>query len=612
MSLFFEFPTFRVYSVTEPAQRVAADLVARSVSYVLFRMDSEDEEQWKVLRVDDALLTALGLGRRTRGRGSTAAQALRKTFEQLDDFLWTLDATSESTDESASLGLPTMRVPRAWLAGNANAPRIFLDQTGTLRTLALGPSGALPAQRAAVYPRLECAEGTEVAPEQTVEFELRIEAAPPGGIATRLDIEFPEGAATLDLLATVSSEDFVRPDGVAWSATFTIDRQLTARPAAWTFRARASGERARYSLTVQFLAANHVVGALEATLVLRQSGLPAKIEQRGLRLPSAPGAPRAVAVSSDAVSRYAFECLRDGKTWARSEPAPFAGEEFFRSLANARSLRALDRDVGLGLNTELPDEVRTFFATPEDEGLALLVASVGRVAPFEAARARLAVAGSFLGVERPVLRWTSLEMPDIARIGVGPIACIRPDYADRPLLSATGEQEDLETRFPTRVERFATEADLERLLDRADVRLIHFAGHADGSPAELVLEGGVKVRATRFDPARALVKDGRPFFFLNGCRAGWGTDKTAAMVGNLVKALLLYGFSGVVAPTISVDSAAASKAARVFYEAAVTQPVVEAVQNVRRLAVAAETPDALRASFLSYVAFTPAGLRLEF
>jgi hypothetical protein len=610
MSLFFDFPTFRVYSVTEPARRVAADLAGRSVSYALFRTDSEGDEQWKVLRVDDTLLAALGLGRRTPRGGSTVAQALRKTFRQLDDSYWTIDSTSAVNTEGQLLGLENMRVPKAWLDGNPSAPRIFLDRTGTLRTLAMGTSGGLPPQHASVYPLLECAEGNEVAPEQTIEFELRIEAKPPGGITTRLDVNFPEGAATLDLTATVSSEDFGRPDGVAWSKTFILDRQLTAQPTAWTFRACARGERARYSLTIQFLAANHVVGALEATLVRQQSGLPAAIEQRGLRLPSSPGAPRAVAVSSDADSICTFECFRNGKTWARSEPAPFAGEGFFNYLAQAQSMSTLDRDVGLGLSTELPDTVRAFFATPEDEGLALLIASVGRVAPFEAARSRLAVAESFLGVERPILRWTSLEMPDTERIDVGPMACIRPEYPAQPLRFAKDEEQYLVGRFGDRVAHVATEAELEGLLDRADVRLLHFAGHADGSPAELALEGGVKARATRFDPARALVKDGRPFFFLNGCRAGWGTDKTAAMVGNLVKALLLYGFSGVVAPTIRVDSEAALQAARVFYEATAAQPVGEAVRQVRRLAVAPGTPDAMRASFLSYVAFAPARLRL--
>jgi hypothetical protein len=66
-----------------------------------------------------------------------------------------------------------------------------------------------------------------------------------------------------------------------------------------------------------------------------------------------------------------------------------------------------------------------------------------------------------------------------------------------------------------------------------------------------------------------------------------------------------------VAPSIRVDSTAAADAAKVFYDASDETSVIERVQKIRARAL--QTPsDALRASYLSYVVFAHAALRLQF
>ena len=86
------------------------------------------------------------------------------------------------------------------------------------------------------------------------------------------------------------------------------------------------------------------------------------------------------------------------------------------------------------------------------------------------------------------------------------------------------------------------------------------------------------------------------------------------MLGDFAQTLLRLGFSGVVAPGIEVNTEAARNAAETFYEAVITQnkTAPEAVQEIHALVNKQKTTEEHKATYLSYLAFAPATLRLRF
>lgn len=139
--------------------------------------------------------------------------------------------------------------------------------------------------------------------------------------------------------------------------------------------------------------------------------------------------------------------------------------------------------------------------------------------------------------------------------------------------------------------------------------ILHFAGHANGNPAQLVLEDQ-KVSPTFFAPSSALLSSGHPLIFLNGCRAGHVSDTSPAFLANFVKMLLASKCTAVVAPMIKVQSPAACKAATTCYDAVANNSVGEAVRQIRSLAMDSRIPEDHRATYLSYLAFAPPTLKL--
>jgi CHAT domain-containing protein len=204
-------------------------------------------------------------------------------------------------------------------------------------------------------------------------------------------------------------------------------------------------------------------------------------------------------------------------------------------------------------------------------------------------------------------------MPAVTDLNIGQVACIRPQYGTSgdELPSAEEEEKDLQQRFPNRFHVIRRSSELGDLLQNGQVRILHFAGHADGNPAHLVLEDD-KVSPARFHPSYPLLRIGRPLFFLNGCRTGKSWSNAPAFLANSVKVLLTSGCSAIVAPMIKVESPAARKAAKVFYDAVANETIVEAVRQVRCLALDRSTPEEDKATYLSYLVFAPPTLKLKF
>jgi hypothetical protein len=199
--------------------------------------------------------------------------------------------------------------------------------------------------------------------------------------------------------------------------------------------------------------------------------------------------------------------------------------------------------------------------------------------------------------------------PPARAIDVATAACIRPDYADA-MGGAIDEERQLQARVKQPI-HVGTASELTFLLARADVPLIHFAGHAQGAPtAGLVMDAGNVTTPLDFLGTR-LLGDGHPFVFLNGCRAGFAQPGLFTVYANFPKTLVVAHASGIVASVIQVKVDAAPIAAALFYDAVGAGATVgEAVRRVRERAFATTVPSHA-ASFMSYLAYTPPDLVLR-
>jgi CHAT domain len=595
--------TFRTCAASERADRVARELEAYFAPYLVIRRDLEDRNGWYVFLVDEELIRRL----KSKRFGITVEHTLDLHEHEFD--------TPRIVSMEGPPGTLLTRVLASHVRAAAHRPHVLLDTHEAVRGIFTGE--ALPPAQAMLYPSITCVDGNEVEPGQVVEFLVKVEAAPQPGITTALPIQFPRHAETIDLYAEVSSREFGPLGRDEWSKTFVVSRQLRSTPDQWLFKARARGNRKQYSLTVTFHTAGAVVGALGVTLPRRSrlaSAPPPKFSARLMSIPQESGARLVVSISEQGGQDYLLSLYQDNGQWDDAVPWQGAGrasETYFTWLENAQTDQDL-QDAGYGLWVDLPEPMRRFLDRHEVEGASTLFISNGRVAPFEILQLRPKSSGPFLGVDRPVTRWVNDSgMPAGRELKVARVACIRPTYQGADALpSAVAEEAYLQGRFP-RLSHVATKSDLDTLLDNGDVGLVHFAGHADGNPAQLTLEDA-RVPPARFHPAKPLLSQGHPLFFLNGCRAGSGRSGAPAAVANFVKVLLTSECSAVVAPMIKTDSAAALEAAHVFYEALETESIAEAVRRVRALPTTRAMPDAQRATFLSYLAFAPPTLRVAF
>jgi hypothetical protein len=601
MSLSDRSYAFRTYSASEPAMRVARDLARNPVPFAVVRSIVDDHTDWYSIRVDEGLIRRLRAGKQSSLSRTLALRSLTSRVEisprpGLHDLGYRV-----LTD--ATLLVDSVGIPRSLLFGSSSAATSLRSREA--------PGSASPSS--IVYPHVECASGRYVDPGQTIEFSVSIDKTPqPGPLAVGFNVIFPDGADTLDLVAEVSSTEFAPIAGSAWLQTFTLNRQLDSTPLCWNFKALAAGDRPRYSLAIRFGAGAQTVGTVQVVLVRKGLDLADMVDAPFLPLPSQWGGNLRISVTRQGQDLYSFSCFTKDRLSCAPEAATFSGDTYFDLLENTTTLRDL-QDLGAGLRGNLPESVAEFLSTIRDDATPVEIAGDGRVAPFEIVCTNPTDTRSFLGVRCPVMRWVGSRKPPAASLNVAVtgVACIRPEYKTDPLPSAKDEEAALATLFGKSLERMATPAELDNLLERTDVRLIHFAGHADGNPAQLSLQGGA-VPAMRFAPDRPLVAQGRPFFFINGCRAGTGRADVPTVLGDFAKTLLRNGFVGVIAPTIKVQSVAALEVTRAFYEAAGDASVGEALRRARALVLREGVQDGLAASYVSYIACGPPSLALKF
>jgi hypothetical protein len=498
-------------------------------------------------------------------------------------------------------------------------PIVLVDAAGNVGGVAVSramPAGAktpiAPAQPAKLFPLVSAPHGNEAAPGETLEYVVRISAEQAPG-APAMEVTFPEGKQTLEVYGDISSKELAVLPGTPCSQKFVVDRDLNVTPNEWRFTVIAVGDRPCYSLDLIFHSAGAVVGRMVVTAARRGTSqpIPAHTNSEALILPTRCGAGLVLFVAERpavTTSSFEFVAYRNGtRILDRSCDAPTYN--YFERFEEALDLDAL-RGLGALLRNDLPTEIVELLDTHSTSQDPVLIISNGRVAPFELLQLCPAQNGPFLGVAQPLLRWIYERTPPDDPIQVHQAACLRPNYQGTDeLKDAIGEEKDLAAHVHlihagTRSEFQST------VLDNPQVSLLHFAGHAQASPALLKLEAGETLEPATFHPRHKLMHDGRPFVFLNACEIGQGTAVAPAPVGNLVKTLLKNGCRAVVAPFVRVQTAAARTAAETFYSAAATETIGEAVRRVRQRAEDPNVTDDQRATFLSYAAFAMPAVRL--
>lgn len=573
----------RLFDVREAAASVARDLAERPAPFVSFLREWGAGPRWYTFELDDDLLERL----------------LRDDRSVLE----ALDLHEHQSREAVVLHGPVPGGSR-----DAGGLLTVLDPAGAVRGV-LGRG--LPAQEATLFARVDHSR-PHVGEGDVVDIGVTLSGDTLEGLVSELSVTFPEGLETLAIHAAAESPDFM-PEGQApWSATFVVARDLSVTPSSWAFSARAVGARPRYQLRIVFKAAGAVISTLRLTLHAPASLLPPEQSGGECKLPKERGADLVIALAERPGNLCEVSLIDGDRRW-HDAPLPWqlpGADDLFGRLSSLEDDTDV-RELGFEMRAELPAEVADFLERPGAEGRSVLIQSDGRVAPFEVMQLHPDADGPLLGVERAVTRWISRrEMPERTRFAAGKPVCIRPTYPAPDDLPDAAQEEAIVAAFGEGGCRVArTLADLGAVLDDGGVGLVHFAGHASGSPAGLTLEDG-RVRPAKLHPGRPLMREGHPLFFLNGCYAGKAAAGQPAAVSNFALMLLQAGACGVVAPTIEVKTGAAVTAARVFY-AALEQgsTVAEAVRAIHRRALDPATPLSHRASLLSYLAFGHHALR---
>ena len=493
MSDIGSFYPFRTYAATESSISVANELTTDFVPYMLIR---RERYLWYVHEVSEELIQRI----KTAG-----TKDLR-----------------EALDLHEHDAIPAERLIRTNSPVNmieGKGVHVVLDTRGTPRALHFGllpVRGLFPPMEGTLFSRVMPRNGYEVNQDEIIEFDVDIQPTPMAGVSAGLHVNFPEGTETLDLYAVVSAQDFAPPAGESWIQHFSVNRQLQCSPANWSFKSRAIGNRNTYSLKIIFQAAGVPVGTLIISLRRRGQPIartPIDFESSEMCLPTEHGARLQIVIAEQgSANAYELNLFEDGVQW--DDPQPWTdvnSDTYFKTLNTAKGTQKL-AELGLALWTDLPRRVREFLDRVGVAGWSTPFTSDKRVAPFEVLRMSPdKQMAHFLGIDRPVTRWDiNTTACAKAELQVDKVACIRPEYEQSvAVVPSRVEEEDMRRRFPNLLPVVRRKADLETLLDRSDVSIIHFAGHADA--AFLVLEDDPQVPPHRFDPFRPLLKNNLPF-----------------------------------------------------------------------------------------------------
>ncbi len=574
----------RRYPSTAIAGEVLAELLARPCPFVLVvRPSGTAEPYYYVFPVDARLFERLS---------EWPAATLKDALD-----------LHESTAESCLAVSPGG--PRGRPRGVGGGPSVLVNDAGRV----LGLDKDTGVTRQALYPDMEASQST-VVPGDTIDVTVQLLDRVPALDIEPIEIEFQPGQQSYLLMATVTNtRGFDCPAGESWLRCFEVRRSPggpVVTPPPWTFRARAT-PGPKHELTVVFLAGAAACG--HVTLEVADATL-AGAEQAS-SVSAAPVRVRAPREGSTLLLRKTADdhqvlLFEDGV--CVEEPLPWPGlDSTFLDITCGQLQQAGDidavREVGRVIWNQLPPALRSWLAKTRPSTAPLTILSDQPLLPFEVT-ALCDVGGSpILGAERPVVRWVpeAAEM-ETHTLDVTSAACIRPEY-DPPVEPAREEEKRLRARID-RTEHVGTADGLRGLLrGRADIPLLHYAGHAQGAPSAGLQFGPGKPFAPHEFSGALLLARAHPFVFINGCQAGFATSDTLAAYANFPWTLLVAHASGVIASLLELAQEAAPVAADTFYDAVFSGATVgEALRRVRALALTTSSPAHAR-SFMSYLAY---------
>ncbi|HJV67659.1 DUF7379 domain-containing protein [Ideonella sp.] len=484
-------------------------------------------------------------------------------------------------------------------------------------------------------------------------------AAPSPG---RMRLAFDSGTSELTLSAELSAPGF-RIEG-ARHAGLTIRRERDKALETAIFRVTAldPGDKPiERTIDVSFWQGNDCVGgASRRVLVVPRghsvaaAGAATPVRTSALRLE--PARPRDVAdlvlyVRRTEPGRDLFELdLRSAVYGNEYESRPFGrfdldGRELAAYLAEAldpgfetfpgaevpdaefddavarwqRQLMTTLGDLGKQLWMHLPEAFREEYlrlAAAPTPPRSLFVFSDELSFPWEIVRPSGRLNGQYtelppLGSLHVMGRWRpgTAARPQPQVMPVARMALVVPDAQAAGLPSAQAELEAISGLVAAAsVVTPAARADVERLLARDDVQVVHFSGHgAVGANADLTalqLEGSTSISAMAF-ASTALGATAQPVLYLNACMVGRGgrvMSRAGGFAGNCLEA----GWSGVIAPYWPVyDPSAAAFSVAFYRKLKGGCSIGEALQEIR-----AERPDDPTAQSYAYFGDPFARLRL--
>ena len=255
------------------------------------------------------------------------------------------------------------------------------------------------------------------------------------------------------------------------------------------------------------------------------------------------------------------------------------------------------RDLGKQLWTFLPPGFRDeYFAlyTGGKPPRSILVHSDEMLFPWELAIPNRVAAGKFqeldpLGVLHVLGRWRpGMTMrPPMQRMTGRAFVIMRPQYAgDDDLPWAKDEEDAIRKLLPGAEVLRPIDADaVRRLLQRNDVRILHFSGHGEfdrtnADLSRLVLEGNSTIDPLALGNTK-LGAEGAPILYLNACAVG-SMGITVGRAGGFAATCLQGGYSGIIAPYFPVnDASAAAFSEELYARLAQGRTIGEALRELR-------------------------------
>jgi hypothetical protein len=587
---------YRRFSGRARARDVLRDLLERPCRFLLVR-DAAGGTQ-RAFQIDTRLLRRLA-----RAAGGTLASALPPERAPVFGF-----QTGTGTGGFGS-------IPGT---GGGLAPMVSQDGTAVAVPLDTAPV------RHALYPELSATPKRAVPGRITV-VTVSLSDQLYAIQGTRIEVAFPSGIRETTLTAAVTdARGFVPPEGQPWATNLLVRLDAQGRlvlPDPWTFTARAIPSET-YELTVTFSSGAANVGSVtimvgdEDTNDVDPCVSTVPVDIRPPRL----GRTMVLLLCGQELH---YRLFVDGRApgIAGRWPEDWSPDHLLalcNALESAQDLDAV-RVQGKILWGQLPGALQDWLLETRGSGVPLTIVSYTPLFPFEAAVLAGGGGETFLGVDRPVVRWVpeTRESP-LDRLDVTRAISIRPVHQEPPTdpqtaaIAAAASLEDatLERRLGPHA-RVRTAAALLELLAKGDASLVHYhGGHAQGSPeAGLVMDGGL------FTPAeivgKPLFERGRPFVFINACQAALANPGELTVKTNFPRTLIDQSATGVVASLLRLDAAVAPKAAEVFYDAVGRGLTVgEALRLTREQALHVADPAHAR-SFMSYLAWASPDLHLD-